>query len=125
MKCKVVIYLAIGPSGDYDTYYEEILGAFLDPENAKRAGEDWYKKNTNPDLPMTMEEYESLNEGYQEDDYDHEGERNNLGGHRLEDFDFMDEVWENQFTTFHDPMTKEVEIKDLDSLEKLSDLLKN
>ena len=55
MKENIKIYLAWGPSGEYDTYYEECLGAFLKRENAEKAGKEWYDKKTNSfkDLPMT------------------------------------------------------------------------
>ena len=40
MKENIKIYLAWGPSGEYDTYYEECLGAFLKRENAEKAGKE-------------------------------------------------------------------------------------
>ena len=101
MKENIKIYLAWGPSGEYDTYYEECLGAFLKRENAEKAGKEWYDKktNSNNDLPMTLEEFQKLNFGYADDDYEEEGERGR-DGYTEEDFERMDEAWDNQYNPF-------------------------
>ena len=116
------IYLAIGPSGDYDTYFEEILGAWVDEESAKEAGEKWYDGHANAlnYAPMTKEEFEDLNGGYAKEDYDQEGPRCNLGKYALEDFEKMESIlymseWEN----YYNPIIKEVELHNIDKLKKL------
>lgn len=123
MKENIKIYLAWGPSGEYDTYYEKCLGAFLKRENAEKAGKEWYDKKTNPnnDLPMTLEEFQKLNFGYSDDDYEGEGERGR-DGYTKEDFELMDGAWDNQYETFHEPRITEVEIMDF---HELKDLINN
>lgn len=125
IKENIKIYLAWGPSGEYDTYNEECLGAFLKRENAEKAGKEWYDKKTNAhnDLPMTLEEFQELNFGYAyaDDDYEEEGERSR-GGYTKEDFERMDEAWDNQYETFYDPIITEVEIMDF---HELKDLINN
>lgn len=115
------IYLAIGPSGDYDTYYEEILGAWVDEESAKEAGEKWYDEHANAlkYAPMTKEEFEDLNEGYAMEDFDQEGPRCNLGKYTLEDFEKMDSILMYEWDSWHAPMVKEVELHDIDKLKEL------
>ena len=122
MKENIKIYLAWGPSGEYDTYYEECLGAFLKRENAEKAGKEWYDKKTNAfnDLPMTLEEFQKLNFGYADDDYEEEGERGR-DGYTEEDFEKMDEAWDNQYETYYDPRITEVEIMDFHELKNLID----
>lgn len=122
MKENIKIYLAWGPSGEYDTYYEECLGAFLKRENAEKAGKEWYDKKTNAnnDLPMTLEEFQKLNFGYADGDYEGEGERGR-DGYTEEDFERMDEAWDNQYETYYDPRITEVEIMDFNELEDLID----
>ena len=122
MKENIKIYLAWGPSGEYDTYYEECLGAFLKRENAEKAGKEWYDKKTNAnnDLPMTLEEFQKLNFGYADDDYDGEGDRGR-DGYTEEDFERMDEAWDNQYETYYDPRITEVEIMDFNELKDLID----
>lgn len=122
MKENIKIYLAWGPSGEYDTYHEECLGAFLKRENAEKAGKEWYDKktNSNNDLPMTLEEFQKLNFGYADDDYEEEGERGR-DGYTEEDFERMDEAWDNQYETFYDPIITEVEIMDFHELKNLID----
>ena len=115
----VVIHLVYGPSGEYDTYYEELIGAFLKRENAEKAGNEWFQSKTNPkDLPMSLEKFEELNFGYADDDYDEEGPRGR-DGFTEEDFNKMDSVWENQYESFYDPIYKEVEISDISELKDL------
>ena len=122
IKENIKIYLAWGPSGEYDTYYEECLGAFLKKENAEKAGKEWYDKKTNAynDLPMTLDEFQKLNFGYADDDYEEEGERGR-DGYTEEDFERMDEAWDNQYETFYAPRITEVEIMDFHELKNLID----
>ena len=122
MKENIKIYLAWGPSGEYDTYYEECLGAFLKRENAEKAGKEWYDKKTNAfnDLPMTLEEFQRLNFGYADDDYEEEGERGR-DGYTEEDFEIMDDAWDNQYEIYHNPLITEVEIMDFHELKNLID----
>lgn len=115
------IYLAIGPSGDYDTYYEEILGAWVDEESAKKAGEKWYDEHANAFdyAPMTKEEFEDLNEGFAPEDFEQEGPRCNLGKYTLEDFEKMDSILMYEWERWHAPMVKEVELHDINKLREL------
>lgn len=115
------IYLAIGPSGDYDDYYEEILGAWVDEESAKKAGEEWYDEHANAlnYAPMTKEEFEALNGGYAKEDYDQEGPRCNLGKYTLEDFEKMDSILMYEWETYYDPKVKEIELHDIYKLREL------
>lgn len=115
----IKVYLVYGPSGEYDTYYEELIGVFLNSENAQIAGEKWYKRHTDfSNAPMSLSEYEDLNEGYAEDDYDHEGPRGR-DGYSEADFEKMDEIWESEFETYYQPIYKEAEIQDVSSIEDL------
>lgn len=121
----VKVHLVFGPSGEYEDYFEELIGVFFKEENAKLAGERWYKEKTNPDLPMSFEEYEEFNEGYADDDYDQEGSRSDKGGFSVADFEKMDEAWSDHFTIYYEPRYEEHEIEDISSLEELSKLLSN
>lgn len=70
----VTLYLVLGPSGEYEDYYEETIGLYFKRENAEKAGKDWYNSKVNPNLPMTLERFEELCFGYADDDYEEEGD---------------------------------------------------
>lgn len=110
------VYLVYGPSGEYEDYYEEFLGAFLDKNNAKEKAFQWYEEHTNPEkyAPMTFKEYKDLNEGYRIGDYEQEGPRDNLGEYSVSDFERMDILAEYScsWVTWYEPEIKEVEILD-------------
>lgn len=108
------IFLVYGPSGDYEDYYEELLGAFLSKDNARKHAKHWYEEHTEPEkyAPMTFKEYKDLNEGYRIGDYEQEGPRDNLGKYSMSDFERMDILDEYACTLWYEPEIKEVEILD-------------
>ena len=115
----VKIYLVYGPQGEYEDYYEEFIGAFINPENAHKAAEDWYEQHTSKDhLPMTLERYEELNFGYADGDWEGEGPRGR-DGFTEEDFEIMEEAWSDQYNSYYDPIVREEEIKDIENLNEL------
>lgn len=110
------VYLVYGPSGEYEDYYEEFLGAFLSKDNARKHAEHWYREHTEPEkyAPMTFKEYKDLNEGYRIGDYEQEGPRDNLGEYSVSDFERMDILAEYNcgWVTWYKPEIKEVDILD-------------
>lgn len=114
----VKLYLVLGPSGEYEDYFEETIGLYFKKENAEKAGKEWYDSKVNPNLPMTLERFEELSFGYADDDYEEEGPRGR-DGFTKSDFEKMDEAWENKWTSFYEPIIRELEIQDISEFKEL------